>query len=119
MKDEAQHEYLASLLQALGALEWMVVQVVFNVRTRTATAVRQYLAHAGIEIPESVIQSRNWFGAFHRAPPIANNKDGFGGLLRDRLFELDFAEDAASDAIAGLHQDFLVLWLDVQTAFAR
>ena len=77
MKDEAQHEYLASLLQALGALEWMLVQVVFNVRTRTATAVRQYLAHAGIEIPESVIQSRKWFGAFHRAPSIANHKDGF------------------------------------------
>ncbi len=119
MKDEAQHEYLASLLQALGALEWMVVQVVFNVRTRTATAVRQYLAHAGIEIPESVIQSRKWFGAFHRAPSIANHKDGFGGLLRDRLFELDFEEDAVWDAIQGLDQDLLELGLDVQSAVAR
>src|SRR5258708_36841311 len=96
----------------------MVVQVVFNVRTRTATALRQYLAHAGIEIPESVIQSRKWFGAFHRAPSIANHKDGFGGLLRDRLFELGFEEDAVWDAIAGLDQDLLGLGLDVQTAAA-
>jgi len=119
MKDEAEQEYLASAVQALGALEWILVQVVFNIRTRTATGLRQYLDHAGIEIPESVIESRKWFGAFHRAPSIANHENGFGGLLRDRLFELGFEEDAVWDAIEGLGQDVLELCLDVQSGVAR
>ena len=119
MKDQADENLLESVKQALGALEWVLVQIVFNVRARTATALRQYLAHAGIEIPESVIQSRKWFGAFHRAPSIANHKDGFGGLLRDRLFELGFEENAVWDAIEGLEQDLLELCLDVQSAVAR
>ncbi len=105
MKDQADENLFESVEQALGALEWVLVQIVFNVRARTATALRQYLDHAGIKIPESVIQSRKWFGAFHRAPSIANHKDGFGGLLRDRLFELGFEENAVWDAIEGLEQD--------------
>ena len=95
------------------------MQIVFNVRARTATALRQHLDHAGIEILESVIQSRKWFGAFHRAPSIANQKDGFGGLLRDRLFDLGFEENAVWDAIEGLEQDLLELCLDAQSAVAR
>jgi hypothetical protein len=119
MKDEAKQEYLGSVVQALGALDWILVQIVFNVRTRTATALWQYLDHAGIEIPESVIESRKWFGAFHRAPSIANHENGFGGLLRDRLFELGFEENAVRDTIEGLEQDVLELCLDVESAVAR
>jgi hypothetical protein len=119
MKDRADENLFESVEQALGTLEWVLVQSVFNVRARTAAALRQYLDHAGIEIPESVIQSRKWFGAFHRAPSIANHKDGFGGLLRDRLFELGFEENAVWDAIEGLEQDLLELCLDVQSAVAR
>jgi len=119
MKDQVDENLFESVEQALGALEWVLVQIVFNVRARTATALRQYLDHAGIEIPESVIQSRKWFGAFHRAPSIANHKDGFGGLLRDRLFDLGFEENAVWDAIEGLEQDLLELCLDAQSAVAR
>ncbi len=119
MKDEVEQEYLASVVQALGALEWILVQVVFNVRTRTASGLRQYLDRAGIEIPDSVIESRKWFRAFHRAPSIPNHKDGFGGLLRDRLFELGFEENAVWDAIESLEQDVANLCLDVQSAVAR
>ncbi len=119
MKDESEQEYPASVVQALGALEWILVQVVFNVRTRTATGLRQYLDRAGIEIPDSVIESRKWFRAFHRAPSIPNHKDGFGGLLRDRLFELGFEENAVWDAIESLEQDVADLCLDVQSAIAR
>ena len=119
MKDQADENLFESVKQALGALEWVLVQIVFNVRARTATALRQYLDHARIEIPESVTQSRKWFGAFHRPPSIANHKDGFGGLLRDRLFELGFEENAVWDAIEGLEQDLLELCLDVQSAVAR
>ena len=119
MKDQVDENLFESVEQALGALEWVLVQIVFNVRARTATALRQHLDHAGIEIPESVIQSRKWFGAFHRAPSIANHKDGFGGLLRDRLFDLGFEENAVWDAIEGLEQDLLELCLDAQSAVAR
>lgn len=119
MRDKAEQEYLALAVQALGALEWILVQVVFNVRARTANALRQYLQHAGVEIPDSVIESRKWFRAFHRAPSIAKHKDGFGGLLRDRLFELGFEEGAVWDAIESLQQDVADLCLDVQSAVAR
>jgi hypothetical protein len=57
MKDQADENLFESVEQALGALEWVLVQIVFNVRARTATALRQYLDRAGIEIPQSVIQS--------------------------------------------------------------
>ena len=40
-------------------------------------------------------------------------------MLRDRLFELGFEEDAVWDAIEGLDQDLLELGLDVQSAVAR
>ena len=119
MKDEAEQEYLASVVQALGALEWILVQVVFNIRTRTATALRQYLDRAGIEIPDSLLESPKWFRAFHRAPSIAKHRDGFGGLLRDRLIALGFDENAGWDAIEGLEQDVADLCLNVESAVAR
>lgn len=119
MKDQAERVSFPSVLKALGALEWILVQIVFNVRARTVTGLRQYLDHAGIEIPESVIESRKWFRAFNRAPSIANHEDGFGGLLRDRLSELGFEEDAVWDAIESLEQDVTGLCLDVQSAVAR
>jgi len=119
MKYETEQEYLSSAVQALGALEWILVQVVFNVRTRTATALRQYLGHAGIEIPDSLLESRKWFRAFHCAPSIANHRDGFGGLLRDKLIALGFDENAVWDAIEGLEQDVADLCLDVESAVAR
>src|SRR5258708_25403509 len=99
----------ASVLQALGALEWVLVQLVLNVRTRTAVAFRQDLAEAGIDIPVCIIKSRHWFGAFRRAPSIAQHRPGFGGLLRDRLIELGFEEDFIRDAFKGLAYDHLDL----------
>ena len=108
----------ASVLQALGALEWVLVQLVLNVRTRTAVAFRQDLAEAGIDIPVCIIKSRNWFGAFRRAPSIAQHRHGFGGLLRDRLIELGFEEDLVREAIKGLEYDLVDLCLDAQSAVA-
>ena len=119
MKNNADMKSVEPEVQALGALEWILVQIIFNVRTRTAAGLRQYLDRAGIEIPYSVIESRKWFRAFHRAPSIPNHKDGFGGLLRDRLFELGFDENAVWDAIESLDQDVANLCLDVQSAVAR
>src|SRR5260370_28619471 len=105
-----------SVSQALGALEWVLVQLVLNVRTRTAVAFRKDLAKAGIEIPASIIESRKWFRAFRRAPSIAQHQHGFGGLLRDRLMELGFEEDLVREAIKGLEYDLVDLCLDVQSA---
>jgi len=106
----------ASVLQALGALEWVLVQLVLNVRSRTAVAFRQDLAKVGIDIPASIIESRKWFRAFRRAPSIAQHQHGFGGLLRDRLMELGFEEDLVREAIKGLENDLVDLCLDVQSA---
>lgn len=119
MKDEAEKESFEPVLQALGALEWVLVQIVFNVRARTAVGLRQHLAQAGIEIPNSVIESSKWFTAFHRAPSVANHEDGFGGLLLDRLTELGFEEEAAREAIKELEKDAADLCLAVQSAVAR
>jgi len=108
----------ASVSQALGALEWVLVQLVLNVCARTAVAFRQDLAKAGINIPPSIIESRKWFRAFRCAPSIAKHHDGFGGLLRDRLIELGFEEDLVREAIKGLEYDLVDLCLDVQSAVA-
>src|SRR5258708_34783759 len=106
----------ASVLQALGALECVLVQLVLNVRTRTAVAFRQDLAKAGIDIPASIIESRKWVRAFCRAPSIAQHQHGFGGLLRDRLMALGFDEDLVREAIKGLEYDLVDLCLDVHSA---
>ena len=51
-KEESDKVFSASVLQALGALEWLLAQIVFNTRTRTAVGFQQYLAGAGIKIPD-------------------------------------------------------------------
>ena len=107
------------VLQALGALEWVLVQLVLNVRTRTAVALRQDLAEAGIDIPVSIIESRKWFAAFGCAPSVANHRNGFGGLLRDRLIELGFEEHLVREAMTGLEYDLEELCLDTQSAVAK
>ena len=109
----------ASVSQALGALEWILVQLVLNVRARTAVAFRQDLDKAGINIPPSIIESRKWFRAFRCAPSIAKHQHGFGGLLRDRLIELGFEEDLVREAIKGLERDLVDLCLDMQSAVAK
>lgn len=119
MKGEAEQEYFGSMLQVLGALDWTLVQIVFNVRARTAVGFQQYLADMGIDIPHSLIKSRKWLGAFHRPPSLANHRNGFGGLLRDRLIALGFDEDLLTDAMTGLEHDVLELSLDVESAVAR
>lgn len=119
MKDETETEDFESLVQALGALEWTLVQIVFNVRARTAAGFQQYLLKAGVKIPESIIKSQKWCAAFHRGPSIANHRNGFGGLLRDRLMALGFEEDAVRNAMDGLERDVLELCLDVESAVAR
>lgn len=119
MKDEIEKEALESVVQALGALEWTLVRIVFNVRARTAVGFQQYLAGAGIKIPESIIKSQKWCGAFNRAPSVANHRNGFGGLLRERLIALRFEEDVVGNAMDGLEQDVLELCLDVESAVAR
>ncbi len=116
LNGEPQMGIATSVLQALGALEWVLVQLVLNVRTRTAVAFRQDLAKAGIDIPASIISSRKWFRAFRRPPSIAQHQHGFGGLLRDRLMELGFEEDVVQEAIKGLEYDLVDLCLDVQSA---
>src|SRR5260370_25467266 len=108
----------ASVFQALGALEWVLVQLFLNVRTKTAVAFRQDLAKAGIDIPTSIIESRKWFRAFRRSPSIAQHQHGFGGLLRDRLMGLGFEEDLVREAIKGLEYDLVDLCLDMQSAVA-
>jgi hypothetical protein len=117
-KDESDEVFSASVLQALGALEWLLAQVVFNTRARAAVGFQQYLA-SGIKIPESIIKSRKWCGAFNRAPSFANHRNGFGRLLRDRLIALGFEEDVVWNAMDGLEHDVLELCLDVESAVAR
>src|SRR6266571_2562814 len=46
-------------------------------------------------------------------------RDGFGGLLRDRLIALRFDEDVVRDAMEGLEKDVFELCLDVQSAVAH
>src|SRR6266849_8486424 len=119
MKDKSDDNLFDSVEQALGALEWVLVQIVFNVRARTAIGFRQYLIDAGVDIPDPIIRSRKWVGAFHRAPAVANHEHGFGGLLRDRLIELGFGEDVVLEAINGLDRDVAELCVDVQSAVSR
>ena len=119
MKDGTEKEAFESVVQALGALEWTLVRIVFNVRARTAVGFHQYLANVGIEIPGSIIESSKWFGAFHGAPAVPNHQQGFGGLLRDRLIVLGFEEGAVEEAMRELQQEVLELCLDVQTAVAK
>ena len=119
MKDDTEKEAFESVVQALGALEWTLVRIVFNVRARTAVGFQQYLANVGIEIPGSIIESSKWFGAFHRAPAVPKHQHGFGGLLRDRLIVLGFEEGGVEEAMRELQQEVLDLCLDVQTAVAK
>ena len=108
-----------SVLQALGALEWVLVQLVLNVRTRTAVALRQDLAEAGIDIPVPIIESQKWIRAFGRAPSIAKHQHGFGGLLRDQLIELGFEEHLVREALTGLEYDLEELCLNAKSAVAK
>ena len=119
MKDETEKDAFESVVQALGALEWTLVRVVFNVRARTAVGFQQYLANVGIEIPGSIIESSKWFGAFRRAPSVANHRNGFGSLLRDRLIALGFEKGTVEKAMRELQREVLDLCLDVQTAVAK
>lgn len=119
MRAKEDEKYFESALQALGALDWTLARIVFNVRARTATAFRQDLAQTGVGIPESITESSKWFQAFHGVLSVANHKDGFGGLLRDRLLELGFENDVVGSAIEDLEQDVAELYLDVQSAVAR
>ncbi len=79
MKDETEKDDFESVVQALGALEWTLVRIVFNVRARTAVGFQRHLANVGIEIPGSIVESSKWFGAFHRAPAVPKHQQGFGG----------------------------------------
>jgi len=119
MKDDTEKEAFESVVQALGALEWTLVRIVFNVRARTAVGFHQYLVNVGVEIPGSIIESSKWFGAFHRAPAVPKHQHGFGGLLRDRLIVLGFEEGTVKEAMRALQQEVLDLCLDVQTAVAK
>jgi len=114
--DEASFD---SALQALAALDWVLVRIVSNVRARTARALRQDLAQAGIEVPESIMESAKWFRAFQGALSVAKHKDGFLGLLSDRLFGLGYERSTIRDAINCFEQDLAPLCVDVQTAVAR
>src|SRR6266704_1407458 len=107
MNDEADKLSFATVVQALGALEWTLVRIVFNVRARTAVGFHQYLANVGIEIPGSIIESTKWFGAFHRAPAVPKHQKGVGGLLRDRLIVLDFEEGTVEEAMRDLQQEVM------------
>ncbi len=119
MKADIDQRCLESALQALGALEWILVRTVFDVRLRTATALKHHLARAGIEIPESITESSKWFRAFHGVLSVPNHKDGFAGLLRDRLLELGFEKGVVGNAIEQFEQDVAELRLDVRSAVAR
>src|SRR5438552_18607930 len=107
MKDDTEKEASESVVQALGALEWTLVRIVFNVRARTAVGFQQYLANVGIEIPGSIIESSKWLGAFHRAPAVPKHQQGFGGLLRDRLIALGFDEGTVEVAMRELQHEIL------------
>ena len=119
MKDDTEKEAFESVVQALGALEWTLVRIVFNVRARTAVGFHQYLVNVGVEIPGSIIESSKWFGAFHRAPAVPKHQKGFGGLLRDRLIVLGFEEGTVEEAMRDLQQEVMDLCLAVQTAVAK
>src|SRR6267143_2817800 len=119
MNDEPDKLSFATMVQALGALEWTLVRIVFNVRARTAVGFQQYLANVGIEIPGSIIESTKWFGAFHRAPAVPKHQQGFGGLLRDRLIVLGFEEGTVEEAMRDVQQEVMDLCLAVQTAVAK
>ena len=108
-----------SRLQALAALDWILVRILFNVRARTTKALSRDLAQAGIAVPESIMESPKWFRAFHDALSVGNHEDGFLGLLSDRLFELGYEQSTIRDAINCLEQDLETLCADVQTAVAR
>jgi hypothetical protein len=118
MRGKADGEGFESVTQALGALDWTLARVVFNVRARTAVALGQHLVQAGIEVPDSVIDSPKWFRAFHGPLYVASHEDGFGGLLRDRLVQLGFEEDAVRETIDGLQREIVDLCLDVESAVA-
>lgn len=105
--------------QALGALDWILVRIVFNVRARTATTLRRNLAQVGIEVPESVVKSPKWVRAFHCVLSVADHNDGLVGLLWDRLLELGYEQRAVQKAIDYVQQAAATLSLDVQTAVAR
>jgi hypothetical protein len=105
--------------QALGALDWILVRIVSNVRARTATTLRRNLAQVGIEVPESVVKSPKWVRAFHGVLSVTNHKDGLVGLFCDRLLDLGYEQSAVQKAINYLRQDVATLSLDVQTAVAR
>lgn len=105
--------------QALGAVDWILVRIVFNVRARTSKAFRRDLAQVGIEVPQHIMESPKWFEAFHGASSLANHKGGFLGLLSARLLELGYDQCAIRNAIDYLEQEVAALCLDVQTAVAR
>src|SRR6266850_1350235 len=56
----------ASVSQALAALEWVLVQLVLNVRARTAVAFRQDLKANGLRVPASILESSKWRDLFTR-----------------------------------------------------
>ena len=119
MKVKTDESCFDSVLQALGALDWILVRIVFNVRARTAKALRRDLAQAGIAVPESVMESAKWCRSFHGALSVANHKGGFLGLLSDRLLELGYDECAIRNAVGYVDREVAALSLDVQTAAAR
>ena len=106
-------------LQALGALDWILVRIVLNVRARTAKALRRDLAQAGIEVPESIMESAKWYRSFHGPLSVTNHKRGFLGLLSDRLSALGYEQSRIRDAIDCFERDVATLCVDVQTAVAR
>ena len=105
--------------QALAAVDWILVRIVFNVRAQTAKALRRDLTQAGIEIPESIMESAKWFRAFHGPLSVANHRRGFSGLLSDRLSELGYEQGAIRDAIDYFERDLATLSVDVQAAVVR
>lgn len=119
MKVKADEASFDSALQAIGALDWILVRTVFNVRARTAKALRRDLAQAGMEVPESIMESAKWCRTFHGAPSVAHHNGGFFGLLSDRLSELGYAQNAIRDAMNCFEQDLATLCVDVQVAVAR
>lgn len=119
MKVKTDDAYFDPALQALGVLDWTLVRIVFNVRARTAKALRRDLGQAGIAVPESIMESAKWRRSFYGALSVANHNGGFLGLLSDRLFELGYAQNAIRDAVNCFKQDVATLCADVQAAVAR
>jgi hypothetical protein len=119
MKVKADKACFDSALQALGALDWILVRIVFNVRTRTAKALRRDLAQTGVAVPESIMKSARWFQAFHGTLSVANHEDGFLGLLSDRLLQLGYEQCAIRNAIDYIEREVVALSLEVQSAVAR